>query len=42
MPDEDEQELKDLGAAEVLGQDAIPEAVVDEPRDLAADRVSRR
>jgi len=36
MPDEDVPRLKDLGVAEVLGQDTPPEAIVDTVRRLVS------
>lgn len=38
MPDEDAEELKKMGVADVLGQDATPESIVDRIRGLAATR----
>jgi 2-hydroxyisobutanoyl-CoA mutase small subunit len=37
MPDEDEAELKQMGVADVLGQDTTPETIVGRIRALAAD-----
>jgi methylmalonyl-CoA mutase C-terminal domain/subunit len=37
MPDEDEDELKKMGVADVLGQDTTPETIVSRIRELAAD-----
>jgi 2-hydroxyisobutanoyl-CoA mutase small subunit len=37
MPDEDVDELKKLGVAEVLGQDTTPETIVSSIRALAAE-----
>ena len=36
MPDEDVDELKKMGVAEVLGQDTTPETIVDRIRELTA------
>jgi methylmalonyl-CoA mutase C-terminal domain/subunit len=41
MPDEDEVTLKEMGVADVLGQDTTPETIVDKIRSLAGDQVSR-
>jgi methylmalonyl-CoA mutase C-terminal domain/subunit len=41
MPDEDEATLKEMGVADVLGQDTTPETIVDKIRSLASDQVSR-
>jgi methylmalonyl-CoA mutase C-terminal domain/subunit len=35
MPDEDEVTLKEMGVAEVLGQDTTPETIAGRVRDLA-------
>lgn len=40
MPDEDEQLLKELGVAEVLGQDTTPDTVVQTIRELAGKQSS--
>jgi methylmalonyl-CoA mutase C-terminal domain/subunit len=37
MPDEDEDELKKMGVAEVLGQDTTPETIVERIRGIAAE-----
>lgn len=39
MPDEDEQKLKDMGVADVLGQDTTPEAIVEKIRGVTADQI---
>lgn len=41
MPDEDIEELKKMGVAEILGQDTPPDAVVDTVRRLVTDRGAR-
>lgn len=41
MPEEDEQALKDMGVAEVLGQDTPPDAIAAAVRDAARDRLAR-
>jgi methylmalonyl-CoA mutase cobalamin-binding domain/chain len=41
MPDEDELALRDMGVAEVLGQDTTPEAVVASVRKLGAEAAAR-
>jgi methylmalonyl-CoA mutase C-terminal domain/subunit len=38
MPDEDVEELKKMGVAEILGQDTAPDDVVDTVRRLVAER----
>lgn len=38
MPDEDEEALKAMGVADVLGQDTTPEVIVDKIRSIAAAR----
>lgn len=37
MPDEDEDELKRMGVADVLGQDTTPDTIVAKVRSVAAD-----
>lgn len=37
MPDEDEDALKKMGVADVLGQDTTPETIVDRVRAAAAE-----
>ena len=41
MPDENVEELKKMGVAEILGQDTPPDAVVDTVRRLVAERRAR-
>jgi methylmalonyl-CoA mutase cobalamin-binding domain/chain len=41
MPEEDVEELKRLGVAEVLGQDTPPEEIVESVRRLVAERGAR-
>ena len=41
MPDDDESELRELGVAEVLGQDTPPETVVASVRKLGAAAAAR-
>ena len=41
MPDEDVNELKQLGVAEILGQDTPPDAVVETVRRLVEERGAR-
>jgi methylmalonyl-CoA mutase C-terminal domain/subunit len=38
MPDEDEETLKKMGVAAVLGQDTTPDTIVGAVRTAAADR----
>lgn len=38
MPDEDVDELKSMGVAEILGQDTAPDDVVDTVRRLVSER----
>jgi len=38
MPEEDEQTLKEMGVAEVLGQDTTPDTIVEAVRVAAANR----
>jgi methylmalonyl-CoA mutase cobalamin-binding domain/chain len=38
MPDEDEETLKKMGVAAVLGQDTTPDTIVEAVRTAAADR----
>ncbi|WP_084216506.1 cobalamin B12-binding domain-containing protein [Pseudonocardia spinosispora] len=38
MPEEDEETLKKMGVAEVLGQDTTPDTIVEAVRAAAADR----
>lgn len=38
MPDEDVEALKEMGVAEILGQDTPPDAIVRRVRELVADR----
>ncbi|HZZ50215.1 MAG TPA: cobalamin B12-binding domain-containing protein [Pseudonocardia sp.] len=38
MPDEDEETLKEMGVAEVLGQDTTPDTIVAAIREAAANR----
>ncbi|MDT7568775.1 MAG: 2-hydroxyisobutanoyl-CoA mutase small subunit [Pseudonocardiales bacterium] len=38
MPDEDEETLKKMGVAAVLGQDTTPDTIVEAVRAAAADR----
>lgn len=38
MPEEDEQTLRELGVATVLGQDTTPDTIVASIRDAAANR----
>lgn len=38
MPDEDVEELKKMGVAEILGQDTTPDDVVDTVRRLVTER----
>jgi methylmalonyl-CoA mutase cobalamin-binding subunit len=41
MPDEDVNELKQLGVAEILGQDTPPDTVVETVRRLVEERGAR-
>jgi methylmalonyl-CoA mutase C-terminal domain/subunit len=41
MPDEDVEELKKMGVAEILGQDTPPDTVVETVRDLVEERGAR-
>jgi methylmalonyl-CoA mutase cobalamin-binding domain/chain len=41
MPDEDVEELKQMGVAEILGQDTPPDAVVETVRRLVEERGAR-
>jgi methylmalonyl-CoA mutase C-terminal domain/subunit len=41
MPDEDVEELKNMGVAEILGQDTPPDAVVETVRRLVTERGAR-
>ena len=41
MPDEDVEELKKMGVAEILGQDTAPDDVVDTVRRLVTERGAR-
>ncbi len=41
MPDEEVEELKKMGVAEILGQDTPPDAVVDTVRRLVTERGAR-
>ncbi len=41
MPDEDVEELKKMGVAEILGQDTPPDEVVETVRRLVAERGAR-
>ncbi len=41
MPDEDVEELKALGVAEVIGQDTAPDDIVDAVRRHVARRGER-
>src|ERR671917_145263 len=41
MPDEDFEELKQMGVAEILGQDTPPDAVVETVRRLVQERGAR-
>jgi methylmalonyl-CoA mutase cobalamin-binding domain/chain len=41
MPDEDVEELKKMGVAEILGQDTPPDAVVETVRNLVEERGAR-
>ena len=41
MPDEDVEELKKMGVAEILGQDTPPDTVVDTVRYLVSERRAR-
>lgn len=38
MPDEDTKKLKDMGVADVLGQDTPPEQIIETVRELGARR----
>ena len=40
-PDEDVEELKQMGVAEILGQDTPPDAVVETVRRLMEERGAR-
>ena len=42
MPDEDVESLKQMGVAEILGQDTPPDAIVHRVRELVAGRASGR
>src|ERR671916_338716 len=41
MPDEDVEELKQMGVAEILGQDTPPDTVVETVRRLVEERGAR-
>ena len=41
MPDEDVEELKSMGVAEILGQDTPPDTVVETVRQLVTERGAR-
>ena len=41
MPDEDVEELKKMGVAEILGQDTPPDTVVETVRNLVEERGAR-
>jgi methylmalonyl-CoA mutase cobalamin-binding domain/chain len=41
MPDEDVEELKKMGIAEILGQDTPPDTVVETVRNLVEERGAR-
>ncbi len=41
MPDEDVEELKKMGVAEILGQDTPPDTVVETVRRLVSERGAR-
>ena len=41
MPDEDVEELKSMGVAEILGQDTPPDTVVETVRRLVSERGAR-
>jgi methylmalonyl-CoA mutase C-terminal domain/subunit len=41
MPDEDVEELKNMGVAEILGQDTPPDMVVETVRRLVSERGAR-
>ena len=41
MPDEDVEELKSMGVAEILGQDTPPDMVVETVRRLVSERGAR-
>jgi methylmalonyl-CoA mutase cobalamin-binding domain/chain len=41
MPDEDVEELKKMGVAEILGQDTPPDAVVETVRNLVEEQGAR-
>ncbi len=41
MPDEDVEELKSMGVAEILGQDTPPDTVVETVRRLVTERGAR-
>jgi methylmalonyl-CoA mutase cobalamin-binding domain/chain len=42
MPDEDVESLKEMGVAEILGQDTPPDAIVERVRELVANRPAGR
>jgi methylmalonyl-CoA mutase C-terminal domain/subunit len=42
MPDEDVEALKEMGVAEILGQDTPPDALVERVRALVAERRAAR
>jgi methylmalonyl-CoA mutase C-terminal domain/subunit len=42
MPDEDVEALKEMGVAEILGQDTPPDALVERLRTLVAERRAGR
>jgi methylmalonyl-CoA mutase C-terminal domain/subunit len=41
MPDEDEEQLKKMGVADVLGQDTPPDAIVERIRGLVLEQPSQ-
>lgn len=41
MPDEDVEELRELGVAEILGQDTPPDSIVETVRALVSERQGR-
>jgi methylmalonyl-CoA mutase C-terminal domain/subunit len=42
MPDEDVDALKEMGVAEILGQDTAPDVIVERVRTLVAERRATR
>ena len=42
MPDEDVDALKQMGVAEILGQDTPPDTIVERVRELVAERARER